>query len=84
MLGFPLKTDVEGAATIDGHAFTLESKDKTAFVKNAAEEPQMVQAMRAGARLSVKSTSTRGNVTTDNYSLSGLTKALEKVQSTCR
>jgi len=84
MLGFGLKANVDGAATIDGHAFALESKDKTAFVKNAAEEPQMVQAMRAGSKLSVKTTSLRGNVTTDNYSLSGLTKALDKVQSDCK
>jgi hypothetical protein len=84
MLGFALKANVDGAATIDGHAFALESKDKTAFVKNAAEEPQMVQAMRAGTKLSVKTTSLRGNVTTDNYSLSGLSKALDKVQSDCK
>jgi hypothetical protein len=84
MLGFALKADADGAATIDGHAFALESKDKTAFVKNAAEEPQMVQAMRAGSKLLVKTTSLRGNVTTDSYSLSGLTKALDKVQSDCK
>ena len=84
MLGFGLKANVDGAATIDGHAFALESKDKTAFVKNAAEEPQMVQAMRAGSKLSVRTTSLRGNVTTDSYSLSGLTKALDKVQSDCK
>ena len=84
MLGFGLKASADGTATIDGHAFALESKDKTAFVKNAAEEPQMVQAMRAGAKLSVKTTSLRGNVTTDSYSLSGLTKALDKVQSDCK
>jgi hypothetical protein len=84
MLGFALKAGADDAATIDGHAFTLESKDKTAFVKNAAEEPQMVQAMRAGAKLSVKTTSLRGNVTTDSYSLSGLSKALDKVQSDCK
>ena len=82
MLGFPLKGD--GSATIDGKAFALETKANTAFVKNAAEEPRFVDAMKAGAKLMVKTTSLRGHVTTDNYSLSGLGKALEKVVSDCK
>jgi len=84
MIGFAMKPGVDGGAAIDGRNFALEAKDKTAFIKNAAEEPRFVEALRSGSKLSVKSTSGRGNVTTDSYVLSGLGKALEKLQSDCK
>ncbi len=84
MIGFAMKPGVDSIATLDGKNFALEAKDKTAFVKNAAEEPRFVDAMRNGSKLSVKSTSGRGNVTTDSYVLTGLGKALEKLQTDCK
>ncbi len=44
----------------------------------------MVQAMRGGSQLTVRSTSLRGNVTTDTYSLTGLGQALDRVAQECR
>ncbi len=84
MMGFAMKAGADAGAVIDGRNFPLEAKDKTAFVKNAAEEPRFVEALRNGSKLSVKSSSLRGNVTTDSYSLSGFGKALDKLQSDCK
>jgi len=83
-VGFPMKPGVDAGATVDAASFALEAKDKSAFVKNAAEEGRFVDAMRGGSKLLVKSTSLRGNVTTDTYSLSGLSKALEKLGTDCK
>jgi hypothetical protein len=40
--------------------------------------------MRKGRDLEMKSTSARGNATTDRYSLSGISQALDRVAQECR
>lgn len=81
-LGFPLRGDA--TVTIGGTSFAMYTQERGAWIKNAAEEARMVQAMRAGSQLTVRSTSLRGNVTTDTYSLSGLSQALDRVAQECR
>ena len=81
-LGFPLKGDA--TATIGTTNFALYTQATGAWIKNAAEEGRMIQAMRGGSQLTVRSTSLRGNVTTDTYSLNGLSQALDRVAQECR
>ena len=52
----------------------MYTQNDGAWVKNAAEEAQMVEAMRKGADLVVKSMSARGTKTTDTYSLKGIAR----------
>ena len=54
-----------------------------AWIKNAAEEPQLIEAMRKGSDMLVKGTSARGTNTTDTYSLRGVTNALDRVAKEC-
>ncbi len=84
LMGYPLKSGGDATAAVDGKSFALESKDKNAFIKNAAEEGRVLEAMRGGERLVVKATSGKGNVVTDSYSLNGLGKALEKLTTDCK
>jgi invasion protein IalB len=44
----------------------------------------MVETMREGADLVIKSVSTGGTKTTDTYSLKGLSEALDKVADECK
>jgi invasion protein IalB len=81
-LGFPLRGDATVA--IGATNFALYTQANGAWIKNAQEEGRMVQAMRGGSQLTVRSTSLRGNVTTDTYSLSGLGQALDRVAQECR
>jgi invasion protein IalB len=81
-LGFPLRGDA--TVTIGSTNFAMYTQANGAWIKNAQEEGRMVQAMRAGSQLTVRSTSTRGNVTTDTYSLTGLGQALDRVAQECR
>ncbi len=85
IVGYPQKAGVEAQVTIDGSSkYTLYTQDDGAWVKNAAEEPQMVAAMRKGTNMVVTSESSRGTKTTDTYSLRGVTDALDKVASECK
>lgn len=81
-LGFPLRGDA--TVVIGSTSFVMYTQATGAWIKNAAEEGRLVQAMRAGSQLTVRSTSQRGNVTTDTYSLTGLAQALDRVAQECR
>jgi len=84
LLGFPLKEDADPTVRIGNDDFTLYARQSGAWLRNVAEEARLIDAMRKGADLEMKSTSTRGNVTTDRYSLSGITQALERVTQECK
>jgi invasion protein IalB len=62
----------------------MYTQDDGAWVQNAAEEPQMVAAMRKGSELVVQSMSSHGTKTTDTYSLKGISDALDKVSAECK
>ncbi|HZD89755.1 MAG TPA: invasion associated locus B family protein [Pseudolabrys sp.] len=85
IVGYPQKPNADATVTIDGSArYSMYTQDDGAWVKNAAEEPQLVQAMRKGAEMVVRSVSTHGTKTTDTYSLKGVSDALDKVASECK
>lgn len=79
--GYTLQESSKVTVTIDGKSFTFFSKDNTAWTENAAQDPVLVAAMKAGARMTVKAISRRGTNTTYEYSLSGITAALDAIQS---
>ena len=83
MMGYTLKENSKVTVTVDGKNFVLFTKGESAWVENAAEEPALVSAMRAGSQMSVKATSRRGTNTNYTYSLAGVTAALKEIQS-CR
>ncbi|TCT04330.1 invasion associated locus B family protein [Aquabacter spiritensis] len=83
-MGFPMKDGSESKLTIGSQTFMLYTKEEGAWVRNVAEESKLIEAMRKGRDLTVASTSTRGNVTTDKYSLGGIAQALDRVAQECR
>ncbi|HEY8261358.1 MAG TPA: invasion associated locus B family protein [Methylosinus sp.] len=84
IMGFPLKDGGAATAEIDGSSFELVTKGANAWVKNPAKEKEFVDALRNGSKLVVKAPSIKGNVTTDLYSLKGLSEALTRVQKECQ
>ncbi len=85
IVGYPQKPGVDASATIDGSSsYVMYTQNDGAWVKNAAEESQMVEAMRKGTEMVIKSESTRGTKTTDTYSLRGISDALDKVAAECK
>ena len=54
-----------------------------AFIENPAQEPQLIAAMKTGHVMTVQGTSRSGTQTTDSYSLSGVTAALDAIVKAC-
>jgi invasion protein IalB len=84
IVGYPQKPGHDATAAIGSATYTMYTQNDGAWVKNAAEEAQMVETMRKGADLVVKSESARGTKTTDTYSLKGIAQALDKVAEECK
>lgn len=84
IMGFPLKEGTDAVLTIGSANFELYTRGTGAWVRNVAEEARLVDAMRKGRDVVVKSTSQRGNVTTDTYSLSGVSAAVDRATQECR
>lgn len=61
--------------------FSMFTRGKSAWMENAAEEPQLIAAMRAGADMRVRATSGRGNPTNYTFSLRGITAALNSIEN---
>ena len=84
IVGYPQKPGHDAAASIGSSKYVLYTQNDGAWVKNAGEEAQMVDAMRKGADLVIKSVSLKDTKTTDTYSLKGMAQALEKVAEECK
>jgi len=82
-MGYPLATD-QANIVIDGaKRFDLKTEGETAWVANPAQEAAIIEAMKAGTKLVITGTSTKGTVTSDTYSLSGVTAAMNSLSAQC-
>jgi Invasion associated locus B (IalB) protein len=84
MIGYALKPGAESTAEVGGAAYAMYTQGDGLWIKNAAEEERMVEAMRKSADLVVKGVSTKGTETTDTFSLKGLAQALDRISQDCR
>jgi len=69
--------------TIGDAAFDLAPKGSDLWIKNPAEEGKVIDEMRKGANLVIKAASKKGHKTTDTYSLSGFSQAIDKALKDC-
>ena len=84
MIGYALKPGSESSLEVGGAAYAMYTQGDGLWIKNAAEEEQMVSAMRKSAEVVVKGVSAKGTETTDVFSLKGLAQALDRVTQDCR
>lgn len=84
IVGYPQKPGADTSAAVGSETFAMYTQNDGAWIKNAAEEAKLINAMRKGADLVLKSESSRGTKTTDTYSLKGLAQALDKVGEECK
>lgn len=84
IVGYPQKAGHDATAVVGPSTYAMYTQNDGAWVKNAAEEPQMIEIMRRGSDLVVKSESAKGTKTIDTYSLKGIAQALDKVAEECR
>ena len=69
---------------IGDRKWTLFTDADGAFAADADTDKAIVQAMIKGAKMIVKGTSSRGTLTTDTYSLIGVTKAHGAIDKACK
>jgi len=84
IFGYGHKPSSDANIEVAGGSYAMYTQADGAWVKNAAEEPKLVETMRKGQDLTVKGTSAKGTVSTDVYSLKGLSLALDKIGQECR
>ena len=84
MIGYALKPGSESSLEVGGSSFAMYTQGDGLWIKNAAEEEQMVAAMRKSAEVTVKGVSAKGTETTDVFSLKGLSQALDKLAQDCK
>ena len=84
MIGYTLKPGSESTLEVGGSSYSMYTQGDGLWIKNAAEEERMVDAMRKAADVTVKGISSKGTETTDTFSLKGLSQALDKLAQDCR
>jgi hypothetical protein len=84
MIGYALKPGSESTLEVGGASYAMYTQGDGLWIKNAAEEERMVDAMRKSADVTIKGVSAKGTETTDTFSLKGLAQALDKMAQDCR
>jgi Invasion associated locus B (IalB) protein len=84
MIGYALKPGSESTLEVGGASYSMYTQGDGLWIKNAAEEDQMVQAMRRSADATVKGMSAKGTETTDTFSMKGLSQALDRIAVDCK
>lgn len=84
MFGYPFKPNTDASIEIGGASFAMYTQADGGWIKNAAEEPRLVETMRKAPDMTVKGVSVRGTASADIYSLKGLAQALDRLAQECR
>ena len=84
MIGYQLKPGSEGSIEIGTARYAMYAQGDGLWIKNAAEEDRMVDALRKGTDATVKGTSAKGTETIDTFPLKGLSQALDKLAQECK
>ena len=81
-LGYTAKKGYEPKLTIDNQSWTLFTDGSLVF-SHAEDDAALIKAMRRGQKMTLVSVSSRGTTTTDVFSLSGVTKAMQAIDKAC-
>ena len=84
VMGFPTRPGQDAQAVINGGAtFALVTSGANVWVKDAGQEAALLAALRGGSKLTIRSPSARGSALTDEYSLAGVSAALQRLAREC-
>jgi hypothetical protein len=84
MIGYALKPGSESTLDVGGASYAMYTQGDGLWIKNAAEEERLVEAMRRAPDAVVKGVSAKGTETIDTFSLKGLAQALDRIGQDCR
>jgi hypothetical protein len=84
VIGYPFKPGSDAGAQIGSTSFALYTQQDGAWIKNAAEEAHMVDAMRSADTAVIRGVSAKGTQSTDTYTLKGVAQALDRTGQECK
>ena len=84
LIGYPQAAGSKTKVTIGSKEFQMFVEGDGAWMESEALDNDLVEAMKAGASMTVVGRSARGTISTDRYSLSGITAALDKIKNDCK
>jgi Invasion associated locus B (IalB) protein len=84
IIGYPFKPNSEATVAVGTASFALYTQQDGAWIKNAAEEAHLIEAMRSGKNVVIKGMSAKGTRSTDVFSLKGLAQALDRTDQDCK
>jgi len=89
-VGYAFSSESNPFAKIDGESFSFftgvraqNGADDWAWLLNLKDQKRLVAAMKKGSTMVFKGTSARGTLTTDSYSLRGVTAAMKALDAAC-
>lgn len=86
--GYPYKDGTKATVEVGADKFEFFTRNDGGagggWMENPTAEKRLITAMSRGATMFVTGTSARGKLTRDQYSLTGLRAALDKVASICK
>lgn len=83
IIGYPFRKESTAHLTIGETTFELFTSGDGAWADSAAKDGEIVDALKKGSKMDLKGTSWRGTATKDNYSLKGVSAAVDKINATC-
>jgi Invasion associated locus B (IalB) protein len=84
IIGYPFKDTSTVKLSVDAKDFVLYTAGDMAWADRAETDAAILTAMKSGGALTITGTSTRGTVTTDHYSLNGISAAMDKINTACK
>ncbi len=81
--GYSYKAGSDATLAVDSTDYNLFTQDEAAWAPDAESDRAISRAIRDGARMVIKGTSSRGTLTTDTFSLKGSSKAYQRINEEC-
>lgn len=83
IMGYTFKPNSEATLTIGSEKFQLMTQGDSAWGRDDATDKKIAQAIAKGNTMTVEGLSSRGTKTTDTFSLSGSSAALNAINKEC-
>lgn len=82
--GYPFAPDSTVEVDIGGNKFNLFTEGESAWTGSPSEDEKLIGALRGGSSAIMTGRSSRGTVTKDTFSLSGITAATNTARGRCQ
>ena len=86
--GYQYKDGAKTEVQVGSDKFSFFTKNDGAaggaWMEDAKDEKRLIDSMKRGAAMIITGISSRGTLTKDNYSLAGISAALDKLDSSCK